>query len=433
MKTVDEVTLVAGQEMSPPPGVVDGTWGLYVFPPTGLLGYQIPISDAGSIIATQIGTAVNLPDRVYQPYVNMPVGSSLVADGSGNFSIISDPYLDGLEYTVFRRDSGEPLIKGEEWQNDVVGGGFRLTQVGAQFESGDKLTLLFKPKISGVISTPDAVARLTLGEQIITADTVAGPSFDRKLIVIQGAAAAAVSYTLNAAYPENVLCPIITGGGQNKQSIVLPPLGQTITRGPVIPRLILGEVDFAFLIRIGSTWRVVNCGDRWKYVGDPKFGGLPGPDKIAANGQTLQISDYPGVDDYVVTLDAALPGSVISVSDWENDKTKWARDPIAGILKVPKMGGWSPRFLDLGAGKDIDRGAAGNIVGSTQASQNKEHNHEEGEYKFILKKDGQGTGIAFDSDPGDIQPNLTSAGELQPDGGYEARPENVGLPALICI
>ncbi len=114
-------------------------------------------------------------------------------------------------------------------------------------------------------------------------------------------------------------------------------------------------------------------------------------------------------------------------------KMKWGRD--ATSIRVPKVGGWFPRFLDLGNGKDVDRITAGtaSIPGSEQASQNKTHNHINGTFNKLLKVDGVGTGIAFDNDPTNTQPNLTSAGTILAEGGIESRGENGAWPGLIYI
>lgn len=419
---VDIVDLIALQELSEAVGAVGADY-LYFGKDGELLGRKIKISDVGNIIATQLGAAMNRPDRVYKPFSTMPDGSSL----SGTNTII-DPYLNGLEYNVHRRGT-ELMVKGDEWQNDIVGGGIRLTIPGDEFVLGDIITVSFQPQISGVISTPDAVARFTLGEQEITADTVAGPANDRKLIMIQGATSAAVSYTLNSTYPENVLCPIVTGGGLNKQSIILAPAGQQITQGTVLSRLVLGEVDFVFFVRIGNYWRVVNRGDRWKRVGQVVYGGIPGPDTISANGQTLLAADYPGIDDYLTALEAALPGSVVTVSQWNSpdnaNKGKWARD--ATSIRVPKLQGRFIRGLDLGAGFDPGRSGSnaskGVIAGDLEAMDLQAHAH--GYKKGKLQANPDGGGIADYVGQEDGQTDST--------GGVETRPTNIGLPVLICI
>jgi hypothetical protein len=443
---VDIVTLVAIQELSTA-STPTADWVLPIGDPAvgNKIANKSTITSLATIISGAIGSAVLVPDRVYviQPDLSVWVNNTpdpdvvITNDGTGFPRILSDEYLEGKDWSLFRRGT-EYMKKGEQWQNDVVDGGFSLKEPGDQFEGGQEYFLIFKPVISNVLVTPDAVARFTVGEAVVTSSTNAISGNDRKLILIQGATSAAIIYTLRAAYPENVLCVIETGGGSNKQTIIAPPVGQTIWRGGVSGRIVLGQVDYIALVRIGTIWRIVSSGDRWKNVGTVVFGGIPVPDRISANGQTLAISDYPGVDDYLTILNATLPGSVISVSAWNaGDRSKWARD--ATTIKVPDYRGWSPRFLDLGAGKDADRGAiAGAIVGSTQASANKEHNHADtvdNRYNRVLLHDGFGTVQYVDNnDPSGTEPNLLNSREMALSGNpLEARPENVGLPALINI
>ena len=427
---VDIVTLVATQELSTAVGP-DKTW--YIGMGNSTVGNKITnkgtIETIGTIISEQIGSASDVPDRAYHVSA-LPPGVTITNDGTGFPRILNDPYLDGKDFSLFRRGT-EYMEKGPQWQNDVAGGGIRLTGVGDQFESGQDYFLIFKPVISNVIVTPDAIGKFSAGEAIITATSVASAANDRKIIIIQGSTTAAVTYTLRAPYPENVVCTIETGGGTNKQSIILAPAGQTLWRGGTISRLILGQLDYVIFVRIGTVWRVVACGDRYKRVLHLVMGGIPGPDVISANGQTLQIADYPGVDDALTALNTALPGSVITVGAWATDNTKWARD--ATSIRVPKLGGWFPRFLDLGNGKDPDRGSAGNIVGSSQANQNKAHNHNAGGYDKLLQNDGHGTIVNFDDSSNPNDPNLLSAFPMVSNGGSESRGENVGLPALIYI
>lgn len=420
---VDIVTLVALQELATattPTGDDYLYWGRV----GELLGRKIAISTVGDIIATQIGTAINRPDRVYQPGVDMPPGSAVVNGVSGLPDTIEDPYLDGLDYSVHRRPI-EWLIKGQEWQNDVVGGGFRLTQAGDQFVDGDIITVSFKPEISSVISTPDAVARFVdaSGIALVTATSTLTASSQRKLIFIQGATAV-VSVTLDATYPEGVLCALLTASGTQRQTTIIAPAGQDIYLNGVQTSFVLGQSEYAYLVRLGTRWYVTSISDGWQKVGQIVFGGVPGPNTISANGQTLQIAEYPRVNSFLDALNAALPGSVISVGAWATDNTKWARD--ATTIRVPKLGGWFPRFLDLGNNVDPDRTTQEkNTVGSTQAMQIQLHNH----------------------DVGDIAPNPNTGGSLffmrggtpigdvitQNTGGNETRPINVGLPALIYI
>jgi len=443
---VDVVTLVATQELTTQASPT-ADWFLPIGDPAvgSKITKKTTINMVGEVVSGIVGSAVLVPDRAYQIQPDMSVFINGVLDPditiendiSGFPRILHDPYLDGKDWSMFRRGV-EYFVKGQQWQNDVAGGGWSLKEAGDQFEPGQEYFHIYKPVISNVLVTPDAIARFTLGEAVVSATGNALAANDRKLILIQGGTSAAITYTLRAAYPENVLCVIETGGGANKQTIIAAPGGQTIWRGGMSGRIVLGQVDYIALVRIGTVWRVVASGERWKNVGTIVMGGIPGPDRIAANGQDLQITDYPGVSDYITTLNTIFPGSVITIAAWNaGDKTKWATDGI--IIRTPDLRGWFPRFLDLGANKDPDRGIIpGATVGSSQASANKAHNHaavDDERYNRILLHDGFGTVQFVDNnDPSGTEPNLLNSRAMAVEGNaVEARPENVGLPALINI
>lgn len=420
---VDLVNLISLNELATAASPAPDDW-LYWEKDGVQLGRKISIETVGTIIATQIGTAINRPDRVYQPGVDMPAGSSVVNDGGGQPSIIEDPYLDGLDYSVHLRGI-EYMVKGQEWQNDVAGGGFRWTN-GQIFEEGQIITVSFKPQISSVISTPDAVARFldASGISLVTATSTLTAGSDRKLIYIAAASAVAPTITLNSAYPEGVLCAILCADGLQKNTIIAAPGGQSIVFNGTKTSFVLGQAEWAYLVRLGSVWYVTSISDNWQRVGDIVFGGVPGANKIAANGQTLQRNESPRLDLYLDALNAALPGSVISVGAWATDNTKWGRD--ATTIRVPKLGGWFPRFLDLGNGKDPGRtGGAQNIAGSTESMDIQEHDHSMGQ----VAGTGAIAGSFIVTGGGTPFPEKFTENE----GGDETRPENVGLPALIYI
>lgn len=429
---VDIVDLIAINELSPAVGM-DNTWNLPVSSP-GLaqkIANRATIEELGNVISEQIGSGQVIPDRVYT--IGGEMHGSTIANGSdlgftGTNNVIQDPYLDGKDWSLFLIGVGY-MEKGSRWQNDIVGGGFRLTQVGDEFGDGTQYALIFKPQFSSVIVTPDAVARFTSGEQIVTANTAAGPSLDRKLILIQGATSAAVTYTLNPAYPENVMCVIETGGGSNFQSIVQPPAGQTMWRGGTITSHILGQIDYIALVRIGTVWRVVFAGERWKHVGEGVYGGLPGPDRLSANGQVLQRSSFPGVDLFLDQYQVALPGSVITTGTWNSspqNQGKWARD--ATTIIVPRIGGRFIRALDLGSGFDPDRVSAGtaSIPASFEAQSIESHSHPLDGRLLTEGVAGSGPGGITSGTSGVIPTTGTT-------GSTETRPDNIALPFYFLI
>lgn len=378
---VDKVTLLAINEMLYYAGITENS--LIPFGRSELsdkTGYVTTVNDLGVFIATQIGTAINRPDRYYKPGVEMPPGAVIYNDpDTGEPVGIYDAYLNGLDYSLHLRGV-EWLEKGEEWQNDLVGGGWRFTD-GRLIEDGQFIVVSFKPQISSVISTPDATARLfdQSGIALVTASTTMTAGNQRKLIIVQGAAAAAPTITLDSTYPEGVLCRIKSMSGLNKQTIIVAPVGQTLQRDSnttSTPRHIIGQTESVDLVRFGTTWYVMPAGDGWLKVGHTVFGGIPGPNAISANRQPLLVADYPRVEDYLIALEAALPGSIVSVAARNGSPTKWAYDPGGTVMYTPGLGGYFPRFLDLGANIDPDRSTgAKSQLGSSQSWAVGDHKH----------------------------------------------------------
>lgn len=448
---VDLVDLIAVQELStavaPTKDDYLGHWK-----DGELLGRKITIETVGTIISELLGSGQVIPDRTYRIVDNagtldVYVGGvldptiTITNDGTGFPRIMEDPYLDGKDWSIWQRGV-EYFIKGEQWQNDVVGGGFSLKQLGAQFEDGQEYFLVFKPQFSSVIVSPDAVGKFTTGEQVITADTAATDGMNRKLIKIKGATAAAVTFTLNATYPENVICAVVTGGGSNKQSIIQPPGGQTLSIGSAVTNIVLGEVDFAWLIRIGTEWTVVNRGDRWKHVGQIIDGGIAGPDRIAANGQTLLIADYPGLHAYLTQLNTDFPGAVVSAGTWTTNRTKWGRDGTN--IYVKDLRGIYRRGLDLGAGIDPRRSGSGSafgqIPGDYKLGDLLLHNHVSGARpqfnRLMAPATGAGGQTAATFGPaGRVDPWVIvyDSEEMIDVGGAENSVNDVGEPVYILI
>lgn len=434
---VDLVNLIALQELATattPTGADYLYWGRV----GELLGRKISIETVGNIIATQIGTAVNRPDRVYQIGVSMPDGAEVVNDGGGQPAIIEDPYLEGLEYSVHLRGI-EYMIKGDEWQNDVPGGGFRWTN-GQIFEDGQIITVSFQPQISAVISTPDAVARFldASGIHLVTATSTLTAAAQRKLILIQGATAV-VTVTLDATYPEGVLCAILTGdgsGASQKQCTISAPVGQDIFQNGIKSSFYLGTSEYAYLVRFGTRWYVTSMSEGWQRVGDIVAGIIPGSNKISANRQVLQENEWPRLADRLTAAEAALPGSVVSAAQQAANPTRWARG--GGQIWVPRPGGTFLRWLDLGADVDPGRtGAEKNQFGSYQGMQVESHNHANGSNTRLLPPTNGGahqTAATFG--PGGrpaTWPGITSSANIQPYGGSETRPLNAAWPALIYV
>lgn len=426
---VDEVDLIAGQELATHPSPNKDGYIDY-WPVGSLLGYKIKVETAGAIISELIGSGQVIPDRVYT-IGGVMHGATVEVDSdplSPTFGlpILKDTYLDGKEYSIFERGT-EYLIKGVEWQNNVVGGGFSKLLTGAEWTDGQIYSLIFKPQFSSVIVTPDAVGRFTSGVQLITGDTPATDGMNRKLILIQGSTTAAVQFTLNPTYPENVVCAIRTGGGSNFQSVIKPPVGQFLLDGGTgLAKAVLGQQDYFQGVRIGTKWYILSRGERWKYVGQIVFGGVPGPDRIKAIGQKLAIADYPGLNDYLDDVIANYgSGAVVNAGTWATNRSKWGRD--ATDIYVKDTRGRYLRSLDLGANIDPRRSgvnsAFGLIPGDWKLGELLAHTHSYTKPKTFSNSDAGGV-------PDYVQ---VEGGVTGSTGGVENSVNDMAEPMYILI
>lgn len=414
---VDNVDLWALDELAPAVGL-DENWSVYVSPPGSLIGYKDTIENLAAVVSGQIGAAIERPDRVYRINVDMPAGSSLLIDedpGSPTFGQaigVIDPYLDGLDYNNHRRGI-ELLIKGDEWQNDVVGGGWRLTQVGDTLADGEIITLSFKPQISNVIVTPDAIAKFSNGVQVINASTTLTDAANRK-IIYANSFTGVLSITLNATYPENVMCLVIAAEGGQKQMTINAPVGQTFRQAGSRPAVYLNEGESAIFIRIGTVW-YVHGGESWRNRLAVKLGGLPFRGALTP-GTTYLRAEYPGTWEAIFELSVADPDAVVSGAEWLTNPTKWSSGDGSTTFITPDYVNTYPRFGD-----------SDNSHGDYLAQELLEHDHgasdDNADARFVLRDPPPGP------KPGLIATNPVASYEYMAEktgktGGAENRPNS---------
>jgi hypothetical protein len=420
---VDVVDILSVHELAVAPGTADATWELVLCNPATGTSYRINGSDYTAIISDIIGSGIIEPDRVYVVDRGQP------DDPTSGTDTVNDTFLDGKVFSLELRGVGF-LEKGVEWDNDVVGGGWRLLG-GTLFNSAEFYTVHFHPQISDVIASPNAIGKFSDGVQLIVGNTSVTSGMFRKLMVLTN------GYTvdLNASYPENIIHPYTHNGPTNKQGVLTAPSGQTFSwNGGTTDTLWLGKNERVGLIRSGDTWYVVYDTMGYDKVGHIVPGRLPGANQIIAQGQTVLRADYPRLLDYITRLNAAYPGVVANAATWPANKTLWGFGNGTTTIQVPDLRGYFPRWLDLGAGVDADRNSSGlaSKPGSSEPMAVQLHNHTDGDFNRILRAINEGTGTSFD--PGlPNEPDLRTSTPMLPYGGTETRPVNAAELPLIYI
>lgn len=414
---VDVVNIVQINELAPATGV-DLSWVIPIGNPAAPGSKKYNIQAVAQLIAAQIGS-VTVPDPLFY---NPPGGATQQAD----------PLLSGADYSLFKWGAG-PLKKGVDWQNDVSGGGWRL--LSGTVTAGEEYVAFFKPQISNILASPDAVARFTVGIRELSSSTTIAAGDFRKLIVLTGAEI--VTLPLASAYPINVALFITTLEGPRKQSTVQAQGTDVIrTATGTLTKLFIGQREYSTFISDGTKWYLQDCSpaifsfptrvDGWMFDGTI-FNTLP------ATGGLYNRADYPRLWANIAKLQAAVPGSVLSDGTWSSNPTFWGSGNGTTTFRVPDLRGYFSRNMDLLANRDVDRNASGvgNKPGHAQGTSNLAHTH------ILTMQDSTDNlaGTGYVATTGSAAGGGYSLNHTQnsTEGGSESRPINVAFYPLINI
>lgn len=420
---VDEVEIIPINLLpDASPGAVDLTTNI----PLGIAGdpnsKKANLEAIAAVISEQIGS-VTVPDPSFY-LVDGPGPNDPAAGGN----TVNDTSLNGMDYSLHKWGIG-PLRKGTDWQNDVVGGGWRLTD--ELFISGEMYTVVPKPEVSNILAAPGAIGRLVTGVQDITSDGTIPAIHYRKLLNIKGASN--VTLPLCSEYPVNILLPIVTSDGPQKQTTFSRQGTDIIdNNGSGIAEVILGNREFLQLITDGTKWYILDVSPAAFADPQPGFGYFAGtsvtdflaPNQIPALGGVYNRADYPRVVRFINKLKAVNAAFVKSAGDWPTNRTFWGDGNGTTTFQAPDLGGYFPRWLDGASGPfvDSDRQASGlnSAPSSAQNDQNRAHTH--GLDPRILTEGVPGGG------PGGPTPGSSGIiAATSSDGGVEARPINAGF------
>lgn len=438
MKTnVDLVNLIAIQELADVslPALTDY---LNIGKSTDLLGKRISINALAALISSALGSGSLIPERRYkvagETPESVPAGASIIVNGDGQGEI-DDPFLDGKVYDVHR--NGMLIAKGVLWDNTVVGGGIVLLQPGDIFSGDEEVIVTFQPQFSSYIPSPDAIARFTNGEQVITASSTITAGMFRKLIVLQGSSSVlTVGLPAASAYPQNVILAITSNGGLHKQATLACNGTDTLLFNNTIwSNFYIGQNDQILLIPTvaGNGWRVIywTGSERFNRIGSVDFGYLKGPNQFVATTDTPVLrADYPGVWAWVQRLAIAQPAAVVNNAVWLLNKGLWGTGDGSTTFNFPNLSGRFMRYADPDGVLDQTRFAAGtsNLPGSKEGDMIPNHGHNYTEPKLKANSDSGGAPDAVDVQVGTTT-NVT--GITADRVGYETRPFNtLGLPLI---
>lgn len=429
-ENVEVVNIVQIIELPPATGVTLD-WVIPISHPTIAESKKGDIEMLAEIISEQIGS-VTVPDPNY--YL---VGGPETTDPAAGTRIVNDASLNGLDYTIFKWGVG-PIRKGIDWQNDVVGGGWRL--LGVDFITNEMYAAIPKPEVSNILSAPGSIARFTDGVELLPSSTIIGASMYRKLLVMNGAEI--VTLPLCSDYPVNVALYIASAEGPRKESTIITQSGDIIYgQSGGLNTVYIGQREFIVLITDGTSWYIQSCSQRM--FEQPTFqnswswgANTEALNSLPAIGTLYNRADYPGTWAFVNKLATAVPTAVVNEATWATNKTKWGLGVGGTTFRVPDMRGQFARSLDLGAGIDPDRSPTDEITpGSGQGDSVEPHTHPASDDSTVLfikrKPGGPGGGLGINSSSGGFELAQSPTGSNT--GTSETRPINAGFYPLILI
>lgn len=365
MKTITSFpfNLIATQELATPPPVPTINDMVTLWPAATLRGYKYTINDLAQLISSVLGSGSILPERRYVVGSDMPAGAAYSINGVNGAGQINDAYLSGKIFDLHR--NGFLIDKGVDWDNDVVGGGFRSLIPGDVFGPDERFIAGFQPQFSPYIPTPDAIARFSDGEALYSsAINTLTPADFRKIIHLAGSGN---TLTLNlppsSTYPQNVMLCIVSDGGSHKQATLSCSAGEVIIfSGGGYSNFWLGQGSQIILIPNAIGWRIIQFSEseHCHKIGVVNSGYLPGPNQWLAIANPLadapQLrSVYPRVWDFIVRLMGTQPAAVVSGAQWLTKRQMWGTGDGSTTFNFPDLSGMFGRYADPFGQYDFDR------------------------------------------------------------------------------
>lgn len=303
------------------------------------------------------------------------------------------------------------------------------------------------------------VADRLAGVTWIDANTTLGASHAGNAIVINAYnKTLTITLPLGSSVPKGTVIPI-TAVNVNKSQVTIKTNGYTIGGGPSIlisdviqyggtgrTTFYLGQGDTVWLVRgdappvtgppyplTGTYWYVISVKGNFDEVGEAIYSYKILPNAIEANGQLLYRADYPRLWEFA----SGIPGGLPTDAQWlagtggqvNGLRGCFSHGNGSTTFRVPDLRAMFIRGLDNGRG--IDFGRVHTLPGSYEKDEVISHNHTNGSFDRLMRyNNGYNTaGSAGDYSAG--EPDIYNSAVIQPYGGAETRPKNVGLVAQI--
>lgn len=291
-----------------------------------------------------------------------------------------------------------------------------------------------------------------------------------------------VNTTLTATHAGNA----IIANADNKTLTITLPLGNTVPKGTIIPitainvnksqvtiktnsytigfpfgitytdiiqyggvartTMFLGQGDSIYLVKgdppppvggvislTGSYWYVIAAKGNFYEVGEAVYSYKILPNTVEANGQILNRADYPRLWEFAQSIPGGLPTDtqwLAGISGQSNAfRGCFSHGNFSTTFRVPDLRAMFIRALDNGRG--IDLGRVSTVPGGYEKDEVIAHNHINGQYDRLLRYSNGNNTVSLGGDVTPGEPDIYSSAVIQPYGGAETRPKNVGLVAQI--
>lgn len=395
------------------------------------------------------------------PVINGADVEIVITASMANKSRVNVPVLANQMFSLKRRGEGQLLVS----EYDIIpSGGFELNPKDENGNVVDDTNPNAIPQLAhegevfiasvfdwannptpgsgsgGTTSLFDGITSLTTSTQLSTLHR-------KKLLQVAGGSSSLI-ITLEdiADAPANSMVVITTVISNTKQTKVIAKAGQKIYYNNTSnDYLWLGISEVLWMYRGDDGWYVLNQLQGVDNVGDEFFGRKAKLNMLVARGQEVARTDYPRLWEYAQSLGVslvddgtwnstinipnAISGTRTTIKPYEGCYSYGSGGVNGTTFRLPNMQEKFVRGLNNINSSDSQR--TFNQPGGVQFDMNKAHAHDLN-YE-INGTDGTPNGRTIYNGDGEHNGNGMNTTVIQPSGGFESRPVNVGLLPLIRV